>query len=96
MKAEFDPAARQELVETTRRYLIEAGAKHASAFESEVARTLTLLAQLPELGTSGIRNTRSIPLRRHPYSLHYRLEPGLIRVIAIAHQSRRPGYWRHR
>jgi plasmid stabilization system protein ParE len=70
VKAEFDPAAREELVAAIRRYLTEAGVIHASAFEKEVARTLALLARLPELGASGIRNTRSIPLRRYPYSLH--------------------------
>ena len=53
MKAEFEPQARQELIETTRRYLAEAGAIHASAFESEVTRTLALLARFPELGTHG-------------------------------------------
>ena len=96
MKAEFEPEARQELIETARRYLAEAGAIHASAFESEVTRTLALLARLPELGTRGSRNTRSIPLRRYPYSLHYLLEPDLIRILAVAHHSRRPGYWRNR
>ena len=96
MKAEFEPEARQELIETTRRYLTEAGAIHANAFESEVARSLALLARLPELGTRGNRNTRSIPLRRYPYSLHYRLEPDLIRILAVAHHSRRPGYWGNR
>ena len=64
MKAEFEPAARQEIVASVRWYLTEAGALHASAFEREIARTLALLSRLPELGTRGIRNTRSIALRR--------------------------------
>jgi toxin ParE1/3/4 len=96
VNAEFEPEARQELVESIRRYLTEAGAAQASLFESEVARTIALLARLPELGTPGIKNTRSIPLRRYPYSLQYRLEPDLIRVLAVAHHSRRPRYWAKR
>ena len=33
---------------------------------------------------------------RFPYSLLYVIEPDRIRVIAVAHQKRRPGYWNHR
>ena len=35
-------------------------------------------------------------LRRFPYSLLYVIEPDRIRVIAVAHQKRRPGYWSRR
>ena len=35
-------------------------------------------------------------LRRFPYSLLYAIESDRIRVIAVAHQKRRPGYWRYR
>lgn len=33
-------------------------------------------------------------MRRFPYSVVYHLSGEVIRVIAVAHQSRRPGYWR--
>ncbi len=96
MNAEFDPAAEQEFVASIRRYLVEAGPIQAAEFDSEVKRIIGLLLALPRLGTPGARNTRSIPLRRYPYSLHYRLEPDLIRILAVAHHSRRPGYWAKR
>lgn len=96
MKAEFEPAAREELVESVSWYLREAGAVHATALEIEVRRVVGLLLRLPKLGALGVRDTRSVPLRRYPYSIHYRLEPGVIRIIAIAHHHRRPGYWRTR
>jgi len=35
-------------------------------------------------------------LRRFPYSLLYMVEPDLIRILAVAHHKRRPGYWRYR
>jgi toxin ParE1/3/4 len=93
VKAEFEPAARQELIESVRWYLAEAGAVHATAFELEVRRVVDLLIRLPELGTPGVRNSRSMPLGRYPYSIHYRLEPDLIRIVAVAHHRRKPGYW---
>ena len=96
MKAEFEPAARQELIASISWYLNEAGAVQAGAFEREVTRVVNLLARLPELGVQGPGNRRSITLRRFPYSIHYRLEPDLIRILAVAHNSRRPGYWTRR
>jgi plasmid stabilization system protein ParE len=96
VKAEFEPAAREEIIESVQRYLSEAGAIHAAGFETEVEHAIKVLVRLPELGTRGIRNTRSMPLRRYPYSLHYRIEPDLIRILAVAHHSRRPGYWKKR
>jgi toxin ParE1/3/4 len=39
---------------------------------------------------------RHKPLRRFPFSLFYAIEPDRIRILAVGHQRRRPGYWRHR
>jgi len=35
-------------------------------------------------------------LRHFPHSLMYAIEPDRLRVVAVAHQRRRPGYWLHR
>ncbi|WP_239190188.1 type II toxin-antitoxin system RelE/ParE family toxin [Candidatus Nitrotoga sp. HW29] len=51
------------------------------------------LNQFATLGESGAHNTRSLPLHGFPYSLIYRLQDNTVCVIAIAHHSRRPGYW---
>ncbi|TKB52555.1 MAG: type II toxin-antitoxin system RelE/ParE family toxin [Nitrospira sp.] len=40
--------------------------------------------------------TRRNLIRRFPYSLLYVIESDRIRVLAVAHQKRRPGYWRNR
>ncbi|MCC6210740.1 MAG: type II toxin-antitoxin system RelE/ParE family toxin [Burkholderiales bacterium] len=68
----------------------------ATRFDSEIQRVVGLLLALPRIGTPGCRGTRSYPLRRHPYSLHYRIEAEIIRIFAVSHHSRKPGYWRHR
>jgi len=41
----------------------------------------------------GVRRYR---LRRFPYGLIYVIEADEILVLALAHHSRRPGYWRDR
>lgn len=35
-------------------------------------------------------------LMRFPFSVLYVVEPDRIRVVAVAHQKRRPGYWSYR
>jgi plasmid stabilization system protein ParE len=39
---------------------------------------------------------RRIPLRRFPFVVVYRDLPDHVEVMAFAHTSRRPGYWRSR
>jgi hypothetical protein len=46
-----------------------------------------------EVGRSGMKR---LTLKRFPYDIVVRLSPGEVLVLAIAHQSRRPGYWRGR
>lgn len=91
-----EPGARQDFTDAVRRYLHEAGPQRSQAFDTEVRRSLDLISQMPEIGAAAPLACRSWPLRRHPFTIVYRIEPGIIRVIAIAHQSREPGYWAER
>jgi plasmid stabilization system protein ParE len=34
--------------------------------------------------------------RKFPYGVFYTVEPDLVSIIAVAHCSRAPGYWKHR
>ena len=56
-------------------------------------RALRLLAFMPRLGTPGYPGVRTWPLKDYPYTLVYRVQGEVISVIAVAHQSREPGYW---
>jgi plasmid stabilization system protein ParE len=62
----------------------------------EVEHTVRLLQTHAELGSPYLAGTRRLLLRRFPFALVYRVrEPDLVGV-AVAHQRRRPGYWRPR
>ncbi|MBI5041587.1 MAG: type II toxin-antitoxin system RelE/ParE family toxin [Gammaproteobacteria bacterium] len=74
-------------------YIDEGAFPAVNAFADELEHTLHLLRQFPEMGTPSPDDTRMLPLRAFPYSLVYRIHTSVIRVIAIAHHSRRPGYW---
>lgn len=61
----------------------------------EAGRTIQANPAIVALIPRG-RGFRQYILPDYPYSLIYRDEPGLIRVVAVAHQKRRPGYWKRR
>lgn len=47
-------------------------------------------------GAAGSRGIKRLLLRRFPYAVIVRESPGEVQVIAFAHTSRKPGYWRAR
>lgn len=95
MNYSFEPSAQAELLAAIDWYLSEAGESQANEFEAAVFRAVRLLAALPSLGTPLYPGTgaRCWPLRQFPYTLIYRAEAGDVCVLAVAHQSRAPGYW---
>lgn len=86
----------QDLVESGLYYAREAGAKLARAFVAEFERPAALLGTRPELGAPWRGKIRRLPLRRFPYHIVYYASDGEIRILAVAHQSRKPGFWRSR
>lgn len=42
------------------------------------------------------REIRRFVMRRFPFSIVYYVVDDLVRIVAIAHAKRRPGYWRVR
>lgn len=70
-------------------------------FWSEVQHILALIEEHREIGgritrvrVRGI--ARRLPVRRFPYFVVYRDRSDCVEIVAVAHQSRRPGYWRSR
>jgi toxin ParE1/3/4 len=86
------PEADQELRDGAVYYAQEGNAELGLAFIEEFERALGLLYTQPELGAPW-RGRRRFPLRRFPYSIIYYIKGDEIRVIALAHHRRRPGYW---
>lgn len=56
--------------------------------------SIVALTNMP--GAAGARETKRLILKRFPYDIVVREVSEEIIVVAIAHQSRRPGYWRNR
>lgn len=93
MRHRFRPVARRELLDATQWYLADGGIAAAERFEWAVTRAIRFLEYMPQLGTPSYPGLRTWPLKNFPYTLVYRVRGELITVMAVAHQSREPGYW---
>jgi len=70
-------------------------------FDAVVQRALDLLEEeivpwSPVSGAAGKRGAMRLMLKRFPYDIVAVDFRGEIFVLAVAHHSRRPGYWRDR
>jgi plasmid stabilization system protein ParE len=96
VKVSLAPEAEQDLVEGALFYAREANTELGQAFISEFERSAAILGEQPRLGAVWRGHIRRLPLRRFPYSIVYYLNRAGVRVLAVAHQSRKPGFWRGR
>jgi plasmid stabilization system protein ParE len=84
-----------ELVETAGFY-DERQVGLGAAFLSEFLKTTKLVQQFPASGRPIGHRMRRVLTNRFPYAVIYLEYRDEILVVAIAHTSRRPGYWRSR
>lgn len=96
MIASTHPLAADEPVDGAVFYAKEASPVLALQFVAEFERSVALLLASPELGALWRGRLRRLPLRRFPYGIVYRVSGDTLRIVALAHQKRRPGYWRGR
>ena len=91
-----DPAS-LELAEAVRWHKVRRPGWGGRLFDT-VARTLALIESHPEIGSPrrGRLPARQLKVRGFPYVVAYRVRPNDLYVVAIAHTSRRPGYWKER
>jgi toxin ParE1/3/4 len=92
---DYHPAASAELIEAGRFYE-ERKAGLGQAFLDCVESSLARLQRNPMLGWLNAHGRREWPVRRFPYLIIYRIEGSTLHVLAVAHTSRKPGYWEFR
>ncbi len=95
MRVEFITAALEEFLGAIEFYRDQAPGL-GEDFIEDVERSIALFTEFPSLGSPAPSATRRVHLSRFPYSLVYLVADDVIRVIAVEHQSRRPGFWRDR
>ena len=96
MPVVFDSEASEEYREAASYYetrRVGLGEEFTAEIENATRRIAQLPRSFPAHDTSGIRKC---VLRRFPYTLFFLELDDRIWIAAVAHQSRRPGYWSHR
>jgi plasmid stabilization system protein ParE len=69
----------------------------ALKFDAEVDRAFAQIIQAPQRWAAGPHSTRRFLLRQFPFTLIYREQTSSdIQIVAVAHTSRKPGYWKRR
>lgn len=95
MNSKFLPEAEKELREATRYYETEAPGVGV-AFVAEARRTVRSIIENPYGAIAVGSGIRSKIMHHFPYNILYTVDSDLVVIVAIAHQKRRPRYWRNR
>lgn len=96
----ISPVAADEIVEASL-WLNEQSSGLGDALVDEVEHLVALLAEQPDLGQRVLLrrlppDVRRVPLQRFRYILVYQVIGSTLKVLAVAHTSRQPGYWKNR
>lgn len=77
-------------------WFLERSVDAARSFIAELDRALARILSNPGMGAHYLYGTRGVKLHRFRYVLVYKDVGDFVHVIAVAHTSRRKGYWRKR
>ena len=91
----FHDEARAELVHEVGFY-IAVSRRLGERFDTAVKKAIHLAAEFPDLGSPYFFGTRRVFPKKFHFSIVYLNVDAEIIIVAIAPESRKPGYWRSR
>ncbi len=74
----------------------ERSADAGDAFAAALSHAVGLIEAAPERWPFASGDVRRVHLARFPFTIFYRSRNEVTEVLAIAHQRRKPGYWKGR
>lgn len=92
MRLEIDDEALAEAAEA-REYYSAIQPALGRDFAERLDRSMARILAQPLLWPAFTGRTRRYLMDRFPYAVVYRIKDDAIRVLAVMHQHRRPGYW---
>jgi plasmid stabilization system protein ParE len=95
LKISYHEEARDELAKSGRFYSsqsLELGNRFFEAFD----RAVMDIRQFPHRFPKVEDDIRRCLLHKFPFGICYRIENETVRILAIAHSSRHPDYWKRR
>ena len=96
MNYSLHPEASQDLDDAAAYYQKQAGNILSRVFLNEFEHAVDQLLRHPLLGAPWRNNRRKFVMPRFPYSIIYSVTNSELHIFAVAHQRRRPAYWRGR
>ncbi len=91
----FHPDAIQEAREARLWYQARSDVA-AAAFMAELDHAIASITEAPDRWPVLANGRRRFVLQRFPFVIWYRIREHDLRISAIAHARRRPGYWKSR
>jgi plasmid stabilization system protein ParE len=92
---DFHPRAIDE-ARAARRWYARRSTALANQFVAELDDAIRQIAAAPAQWPPHVHGTRVFRLHRFPYLIIFRHGQTFVQVVAVAHGSRKPGYWRRR
>ena len=89
------PAATAEAREA-RLWYMERSLAAAEAWMSELDHAINLIAEAPDRWPELPNGRRRYVMQRFPFILVFRIRTDDVRLLAVQHGRRRPGYWKDR
>jgi len=65
-------------------------------FLDEILSTCSAIAENPEIYPLVHRKARRAVIHKFPFGIFYRMENGLVTIVAVMHGSRDPNKWKNR
>ncbi|HTM45958.1 MAG TPA: type II toxin-antitoxin system RelE/ParE family toxin [Polyangiaceae bacterium] len=79
--------------EAAAQYYAARNIKASVAFSDALLAAIREIESAPHIFPAHVNETRRLLLRTFPFSVVYIFDEQRIFIIAVAHGSRRPGYW---
>jgi toxin ParE1/3/4 len=93
----YFPKATEDEYKAIRARYAEQSETLSETFKAEVTKAVAFIEQFPEASPVSSGRVRKKVLRKpFEYTLFYVIEEERIRILSVAHQKRRPGYWADR
>ena len=91
MKVEIHPAAQAELSDASTYYetkVLGLGEDFLGEFHGAIEQ----ITRHAEIGVL-VETPHQRVINRFPYSVYYQVKGSVLRITAVSHQHRKPGYW---
>jgi plasmid stabilization system protein ParE len=95
LKISYHEKARDELAESGRFYSSQS-LELGNLFFETFDRAVTDIRQFPRRFPKVEDDIRRCLLHKFPFGICYRIENETVRILAVAHSSRHPAYWKRR